>query len=225
MKTIVLGAGIVGVTSAYQLARTGHEVTVIDRQPGPALETSFANAGGAKGEVSLRRAPVVDARQRSIMAALSGFGTLIVAFEEPAKRDIDYALSMLMHDARRRVADEKNKITSEAIKRGAFPGSRVIVTIADAADKIHKESLKQAKQTLLAFIQHMDKSPEEIIDWVRPHLENLSNVVLGGIVPTDPGVTAQYRLVFQQRLDGMLREIEIGYLGDAGFVSPRALER
>ncbi len=45
MKVIVLGAGIVGVTSAYQLARVGHEVTVIDRQPGPSLETSFANAG------------------------------------------------------------------------------------------------------------------------------------------------------------------------------------
>lgn len=45
MKVIVLGAGIVGTTSAYQLAKAGHEVTVIDRQPGPALETSFANAG------------------------------------------------------------------------------------------------------------------------------------------------------------------------------------
>lgn len=45
MKVIVLGAGIIGVTSAYQLARAGHEVTVIDRQPGPARETSFANAG------------------------------------------------------------------------------------------------------------------------------------------------------------------------------------
>ena len=45
MKVIVLGAGIVGVTSAYQLARAGHEVTVVDRQAGPALETSFANAG------------------------------------------------------------------------------------------------------------------------------------------------------------------------------------
>lgn len=45
MNIIVLGAGIVGVTSAYQLARAGHAVTVIDRQPGPALETSFANAG------------------------------------------------------------------------------------------------------------------------------------------------------------------------------------
>src|SRR5690606_1245504 len=45
MKVIVLGAGIIGTTSAYQLAKAGHEVVVIDRQPGPALETSFANAG------------------------------------------------------------------------------------------------------------------------------------------------------------------------------------
>ncbi|MER9583978.1 FAD-dependent oxidoreductase, partial [Mesorhizobium sp. M0276] len=45
MKVAVLGAGIVGVTSAYQLAKAGHEVIVIDRLKGPALETSFANAG------------------------------------------------------------------------------------------------------------------------------------------------------------------------------------
>jgi D-amino-acid dehydrogenase len=45
MKTVILGAGVVGVTSAYYLAKAGHEVTVIDRQPGPALETSFGNAG------------------------------------------------------------------------------------------------------------------------------------------------------------------------------------
>lgn len=45
MKIVVLGSGVIGVTSAYYLARAGHQVTVIDRQPGPALETSFANAG------------------------------------------------------------------------------------------------------------------------------------------------------------------------------------
>ncbi|WP_105439325.1 D-amino acid dehydrogenase [Neorhizobium sp. T25_13] len=45
MKVAVLGAGIIGVTSAYQLAKAGHEVVVVDRQSGPALETSFANAG------------------------------------------------------------------------------------------------------------------------------------------------------------------------------------
>ncbi len=45
MRIVILGAGVIGVTSAWYLARAGHEVTVIDRQPGPALETSFANAG------------------------------------------------------------------------------------------------------------------------------------------------------------------------------------
>ncbi len=45
MKVIVLGAGVVGVTTAYYLARSGATVTVMDRQAGSALETSFANAG------------------------------------------------------------------------------------------------------------------------------------------------------------------------------------
>jgi len=45
MKIIVLGSGVVGVTSAWYLAQAGHEVTVVDRQPEAGLETSFANAG------------------------------------------------------------------------------------------------------------------------------------------------------------------------------------
>jgi D-amino-acid dehydrogenase len=45
VKVIVLGAGVVGVTSAWYLARAGHEVVVVDRQPGAGFETSFANGG------------------------------------------------------------------------------------------------------------------------------------------------------------------------------------
>jgi D-amino-acid dehydrogenase len=45
VKVLVLGSGVIGVTSAYYLAKAGHEVTVVERQPKPALETSFANAG------------------------------------------------------------------------------------------------------------------------------------------------------------------------------------
>ncbi len=45
MKVLVLGAGVIGVTAAYELAGAGHEVTVLDRQSAPALETSFGNAG------------------------------------------------------------------------------------------------------------------------------------------------------------------------------------
>lgn len=45
MRVLVLGSGVIGVTSAYYLALKGFEVTVIDRQPAVGLETSFANAG------------------------------------------------------------------------------------------------------------------------------------------------------------------------------------
>jgi D-amino-acid dehydrogenase len=45
VKILILGSGVIGVTSAYYLACAGHDVTVIDRQAAPALETSFANAG------------------------------------------------------------------------------------------------------------------------------------------------------------------------------------
>ncbi len=45
MRIVVLGCGVVGVTSAWYLAQAGHDVTVIDRQPAAGMETSFANAG------------------------------------------------------------------------------------------------------------------------------------------------------------------------------------
>ena len=45
MRVLVLGGGVIGVTAAWYLAGDGHEVTVVDRHSGPALETSFANGG------------------------------------------------------------------------------------------------------------------------------------------------------------------------------------
>jgi D-amino-acid dehydrogenase len=45
MKVLVLGGGVIGCTAAYELAGEGHEVWLVERQKGPALETSYANAG------------------------------------------------------------------------------------------------------------------------------------------------------------------------------------
>ena len=45
MKVLVIGAGVVGTTTAWYLAQAGHEVVVVDRQPGAGQETSFANGG------------------------------------------------------------------------------------------------------------------------------------------------------------------------------------
>ncbi|TIS30107.1 MAG: FAD-dependent oxidoreductase, partial [Mesorhizobium sp.] len=45
MRVIVLGGGVVGVTTAYQLQKDGHEVVVLERQSQVAAETSWGNAG------------------------------------------------------------------------------------------------------------------------------------------------------------------------------------
>ena len=49
MKVVVLGGGVVGVTSAYYLAKAGHEVLLVDRRAGVGMETSLANAGMSLG--------------------------------------------------------------------------------------------------------------------------------------------------------------------------------
>ncbi len=100
MKVIILGAGVIGVTSAWYLAEQGHEVTVIDRQPGPALETSFANAGEVSPGYSapwaapgipvkalkwmfMRHAPLI-INPRPDMAKLGWMGRMLMNCTTPA---------------------------------------------------------------------------------------------------------------------------------------------
>jgi D-amino-acid dehydrogenase len=63
MKIVILGSGVIGTASAWYLAQAGHEVVVLDRQQGPALETSFANAGEVSpGYASPWAAPGIPAK-------------------------------------------------------------------------------------------------------------------------------------------------------------------
>ncbi|MCO5064578.1 MAG: D-amino acid dehydrogenase [Rhizobiaceae bacterium] len=77
MKVLVLGSGVIGVTAAYYLAEQGHEVEVVDRQPGPALETSFGNAGEVSpGYSSPWAGPGVPVK--AIKWLLMHFGPLVI---------------------------------------------------------------------------------------------------------------------------------------------------
>jgi D-amino-acid dehydrogenase len=77
MKVLVLGGGVIGVTTAYYLAKAGAEVTVVDRQDGVALETSFANAGEiSPGYASPWAGPGVPVK--AIYWMLDRYGPLVV---------------------------------------------------------------------------------------------------------------------------------------------------
>ena len=151
-------------------------------------------------------------------------------FEKPAKKDIDAALSILMHEARRQVQDAKNQVISDAIKSGVLQSDRVIIAIADDADKVHKASMERAKKILIDFIERMQLPATQIAAWARPHLENLSNSVIGVVPPNgfpndhQRGVH-QYLAVFKQRVDLVLRDVEIGYSWGEGFAARIAMPK
>jgi hypothetical protein len=150
-------------------------------------------------------------------------------FERPTKADIGRALSTLMHEAHHQVLEERNRIQGEAAKHGALRSDRVIVTVAAAADKIHDAAMKQATPMLLDFIERMELAPAEITGGARHHLENLGNTLLGGIPPNGfpadhQRIRGQYQLVFQQRFDGVLRDVEIGFVKGAGFARAEKVE-
>jgi hypothetical protein len=142
-------------------------------------------------------------------------------YEQPTKGDLDRNLSVIMHDARRMAMAVRGRIVSEAAAQGGL-NSRVPVTIAGAVDGIHRDAIDQAMVVVRNFMERMQLPPKELTGWARPHLENLGDAVLGAIHPAGyPGehqqAVKQYRAVFQQRLDGALRDAEIGFVKGAGF--------
>jgi len=103
------------------------------------------------------------------------------------------------------------------------------VTAVSAVDNVHKWAIEQAQTILLDFIVRMERAPTEIVGLARPHLENLNNSVLAAVPPMGfphdhKRLTHQYSAVFQQRLDIMLRNVEIGHEKGAGFTRAEMVE-
>ncbi len=112
MKVLVMGAGVIGVTTSYYLAKAGFEVTVIDRQPGPALETSFANAGEVSpGYASPWAGPGVPVK--AVRWILDRYGPLVVRPQaDPAMWR--WMLQMLRNCTAARYAVNKSRMVSIA---------------------------------------------------------------------------------------------------------------
>ena len=108
MNILILGSGIIGTTSAYYLAKQGHEVTVIDRQSSAGMETSFANAGQiSPGYAAPWAAPGIPLK--AVKWMLSEHSPLVVN-PKPDWEKIKFIGRMLLNCTQRRYSINKSRM-------------------------------------------------------------------------------------------------------------------
>lgn len=137
----------------------------------------------------------------------------------PQKGDLDRKLSELMHASRHQLeaAQGSTNQLSELLAHG-----RVVVERFIRADEVQKLALEQAKLLIVTFVQRTGRPASEVVEWARPHLENLNRSLIGAVLRGGAPEEYQrnrsvYEAIFSQRLDGLLRDIEIGYETEQGF--------
>jgi D-amino-acid dehydrogenase len=127
MKIAVLGSGVIGVTTAYYLNQAGHEVVVLDRQAGPALETSFANAGEiSPGYASPWAAP--DIPRKAVKWLLMKYAPLILR-PKPDPHMTLWLLALLRNCTSARYARNKERM----VRLANFSRDTLIRLRADTA--------------------------------------------------------------------------------------------
>nr|WP_299496900.1 D-amino acid dehydrogenase [uncultured Rhizobium sp.] len=191
MKVIVLGAGIIGVTSAYQLAKAGHDVTVVDRQQAPALETSFANAGEVSfGYCSPWAAPGIP--MKAMKWLLMEHAPLILRPKIDAAM-LSWMLKMLSNCTSKRYAINKSRMLRLA------DYSRVSLAALRAETEISYDERMQGTLQLFRTQQQLDASgkdvkalaadgiPFEVLDRdgcvrMEPALSQVRDRIVGGLL-------------------------------------------
>lgn len=154
MRVIILGAGVIGVTSAWYLAQAGHEVTVIDRQPGPALETSFANAGEiSPGYASPWAAPGIPAK--ALKWLFMHHAPLIID-ARPDLAKIEWVARMLMNCTSSAYAVNKSRMVRLA------EYSRDVLRDLRASTGIHYDERTQGTLQLFRTQKQVDAAYKDI---------------------------------------------------------------
>ena len=154
MRVVILGSGVIGVTSAYYLVKAGHDVTVLERQPGPALETSFANAGQiSPGYASPWAAPGIPLKamkwmlQRHAPLSITPDGTLF---------QLQWMWQMLQNCTPERYAVNKERMVRLAeYSRDCFKTLR-------AATGIQYEGRQQGTTQLFRTRKQLDDAAKDI---------------------------------------------------------------
>ncbi len=191
MKVTVLGAGVIGVTSAYYLAKAGHQVTVIDRQSGPALEASFANAGEVSfGYCSPWAAPGIP--QKALKWLFMEHAPLVL------RPKVDYAMISWMIRMLANCTSERYAINKSRMLRLADYSRLSLAELRTETDIAYDERMQGTLQLFRTQAQldasakdvkalAADGIPYEVLDRegcirIEPALRHVSDKIVGGLL-------------------------------------------
>ena len=218
MKITVLGSGVVGTTSAYFLAQAGHEVTVIERQPGAALETSFANAGEVSpGLAAPWAAPGVPLKA---LRWLLGRNSPLVIRPRLDPQQWRFMLRMLSNCEPQRYAVNKTRMVRLAeYSRDCLVALRAATGIAyDERSKGTLQLFRSARQVDEAAhdiaVLARDGVPYALLDahgceQVEPALARVRGKILGGLHL--PGDETGDCFKFTQALAGLAAQLGVQF--------------
>lgn len=179
MKVVILGGGVIGVTSAYYLAKAGHAVEVIERQPGVALETSFANAGEVSpGYASPWAGPGIP--QKAIKWLMMRHPPLIVK-QVPDPQMIRWVVQMLTNCTAARYAINKARMVRVA------EYSRDVMKVLRAETGITYDERTQGTLQLFRTQKQVDGAHKdiEVLDEYGVAYEVLDRA---GCIAAEPGL-------------------------------------
>jgi len=219
MRILILGSGVIGVTSAWYLARAGHDVTVVDREAGPAMGTSYANAGQiSPGYASPWAAPGVPLKaikwmfQQHAPLSIRPDGTLF---------QLQWIWQLLQNCTAERYATNKERMVRLA------EYSRDCIRALRAETSIAYEGRERGTLQVFRTAEQLDSAAKDIAvlkeagvpyellsrdDLARaePALAAVSHKLTGGLrLPNDE--TGDCRL-FTQRLAGMAQRLGVKFL-------------
>ncbi|MDO9420357.1 MAG: D-amino acid dehydrogenase [Herminiimonas sp.] len=189
MKVIVLGSGIIGTASAWFLHKAGHDVTVIDRQPGAAQETSFAN--GCQISVSHAEPWANPAAPMKVLKWLGKEDAPLLYRFRPEWLQWKWALSFLRECTPARTADnirqivaisEYSRQTLQSVRAETGIGydhlTRGILHFY-TEQKEFDESLAAAKLMCELGCQRNSISADEVVR-IEPALASIRDKIVGG---------------------------------------------
>ncbi len=218
MHIVIVGAGVIGVSAAWYLRADGHAVTVIEREPGPALETSFANGGHVSGPgAAAWAAPDVPLKA---LKWLGQRGAPIRIAPRPDARMLAWLLQFLRECGAKRAA-----VNTEAVQRLAAH-SRAALAVLDTQLELPRDRNDAGQLALARTQQELDEIAREMELWremglsprvldareileVEPALVTSNNRYLGGLY-NEGGESGDAR-AFTEALAGHCRTAGVAF--------------